>query len=65
MIEASPLERLRDVELKQVRHDEKMQNLENWVKGIHKSVKGLEKKASMLVGAFVVFELVMKYWKPQ
>jgi hypothetical protein len=57
------LERVHDVETIQARHDVKLENLEEWVHDIHKTVKGLEKKASMLLGALIVIEVLLKFWK--
>lgn len=61
--ESSLLERVHDMENSQARHDVKIGNLEDWVRDIHKSVKGLEIKASMLLGALVVVEVLLKLWK--
>jgi hypothetical protein len=57
------LERIHKMELTQARHDEKIDKLDKWVKDIHDSVKGLEKKASMAIGALVLAEIIIKLWR--
>lgn len=63
LTDSTILERVHEMETSHARHDVKITNLESWVGDIHKSVKGLEKKASMALGALLVIEVLIKLWK--
>lgn len=61
--ESTILERIHVIETTQALENQKLSSLEDWIHDIHKTVKALEKKAYMLLGALAVFEVLLKFWK--